>query len=143
MFSSKLTHAHLPQLLEDALPSLLSWVEFLSAILVFHLSMLRLELECALTQIFLEVLKNFLILVFDRHVESCDCYRKITSKQNSHGRTARVSTQPDLFSFLKYLLGSRICKNSNSQHPTVFHSAQASSPFLQASSIGRLWREPA
>ena len=29
----------LPQLLEDALPSLLSWVEFLSAILVCHLSM--------------------------------------------------------------------------------------------------------
>ena len=90
--------------------------------------MLRLELEYMHSlNYFWRTWHFFLILVFNRHVESCDGYRKITSKQNSHGRTAQVSTQPDLFSFLKYLLGSRICKNS--QQPTVFHTAQASSPF--------------
>ena len=36
--SWKYGHDYLPQLLEDALPSLLSWVEFLKDTSVFHIS---------------------------------------------------------------------------------------------------------
>ena len=53
-------------------------------------------------------LKSSLTLAFDFHVESGN--EKITSKQNSHGGTVQEQTQPDLVSFLKYLLGHAFVK---------------------------------
>ena len=50
--------------------------------------------------------QTVLTCLFDFHVESGN--EKITSKQNSHGATVQEWTQPDLVSFLKYLVYVRI-----------------------------------